>query len=155
MKTNRTPWRASEGFTVIEVVTTLAIAAILITMGLDSLGTAADRTGIRSAAREITAFGARARAVSIERGQRVRLHFDMAGDSVWIATPTETLDVIRFAEQGVDLRSVRTSASLCMTPKGYADIDCNSFTGPLYVLLERGAEHLDMTVLPLGQINGG
>lgn len=141
------------GFTIIEMVIVIMVGGILLSITVAGFGAVESRTAARQARNVFAGLHARARAHAIEFGTTTRLEMDMGGDSVWIVRNGTTIETIRFADQfGVDLTSGANRHTLCMSPRGYADTDCNSFTTSATVTFERAAESMAATILPLGQL---
>jgi len=83
----------------------------------------------------------------------VTLVVDAAGDSVSIWSGSERLETVRFAEEfHVDIRGPHDVMRLCMTPRGYADPDCNSFGTDLEITFWQNSDHTSVTLLPMGQL---
>ena len=81
------------------------------------------------------------------------LWVDTPGDSVWITRNGETLEAIRFDDQlGVEIQGAPNFFRLCMGPRGYADVDCNSFTTTAKLQFSQGGNVLSVEVLPMGQL---
>ncbi len=63
------------GFTLIELVVVLLIAAVLVALGAPSVGHVLDRISVDRAVNELTAFYNGARLAAVLRGRRVRVEF--------------------------------------------------------------------------------
>lgn len=145
--------RSRRGFTLIELVIVLLIGSILTSIALSSWGNARGRAQARSARTTFAAVHARARAQAIERGATVRMLVDVAGDSVALVSGGLTLERIQFGgELNVDLQSSVGAVRLCMSPRGYADTSCNSFSTPVTITFRRSADTASVTLLPMGQL---
>jgi len=142
------------GFTLIEVVIVLFIGGILASLALPMLGGAGGRMAIRGARDDFSGMLATARALAIESGMTVQLHWGAAGDSAWITRNDSILRTINFGERyDVDLSSSGSSPwTLCFSPRGYGNTGCNSFSSGPSVSFSRGADSTSVTVLPLGQL---
>ena len=145
--------RCIRGFTLVEVVMTMLIGVILISIAIKGFGEIGNQTAARSARQTFASLHARARAHAIERGQIVRLLVDAAGDSVWITRDAEVLEIVRFAEEyAVDIRATQEQFILCMNARGFADTDCNSFSTRVGLVFARGTQDYSAELLPLGQL---
>lgn len=141
------------GFTVIELVIAIMVGGILLSIVVAGFGAVENRTATRQARNVFAGLHARARAHAIEFGTRTLFVVDVAGDSAWISRNDTTLETMRFADQfGVHLTASDTRYTLCMSPRGYADTSCNSFTTSASVTFERADESMTATMLPLGQL---
>lgn len=141
------------GFTLIELVIVVVVAAALIGISTVAFGGIQNRLSAGQGIRNFKALHARARAQAIEGGQRTFLWVDTPGDSVWITRGGETLEVIRFdRELGVEITGTPNFFRLCMTPRGFADPDCNSFSNSAKLEFSQGAEAFAVEILPLGQL---
>lgn len=141
------------GFTLIEMVITILVGGILLSIAVASFGAVQSRTSVRQARNVFAGVHARARAHAVEFGTTTLLEVDVGGDSVWISRNDTTLEAIGFrSEFGVDLTAGATRYTLCMSPRGYADTACTSFAGAVTLTFERGTESMIATMLPLGQL---
>lgn len=143
-----------KGFTLIEVAVVLTIGGILLSMAMTGFGDVTNRMSVRSAVESFAAIQARARAHAIERGEMARLRIDPAGDSVWITTDAGRVDFLNFREsRDVDLQSETAGViTLCMNPRGYAEIECNSFKSEIALDFARSGESQRLLILPMGQL---
>lgn len=140
----------------IEIVVTVVVAVLLLTMALRGFGDTMSRMAVDGARQSFASLQARTRTVAIERGDIARLSTDPAGDSVWITVSGNRVDLLNFMEdRGVDIRSGTSGViSLCMSPRGFAEIDCNSFQDNTVTLdFVQGAASASLTILPLGQLS--
>lgn len=146
--------RSRRGFTLIELVIALLIGGILTSIALSGFGSARGAYAVRGARNTMTSLHARARANAIERGTRVRMIVDPAGDSVTLRRDTTLIETVHFnRELEVDIRtSTGGTVVLCMNPRGYADEACNSFTTPVQVTFWRNADSASVGILTLGQM---
>lgn len=141
------------GFTIIELIIAILVTGILTSIAIASIGAVQSRTAVRQARNAFAALHARTRAQAIEFGTTTRLQVDIEGDSAWITRNDTTLETIWFSEEfEVDLRSPSAGYTLCMSPRGYADTDCTSFTGAAVVTFRQGPDSMTATMLPLGQL---
>jgi hypothetical protein len=96
---------------------------------------------------------ARTRAQAIEGGARTALLVDTRGDSIMILAGGNITENIRVGpEMGVDIQPDVGVARICMTPRGFADPDCNSFSSTLTLTFNRGSKQEQVEVLPMGQV---
>ncbi len=152
--TDPSPMRVSEkaGFTLPEVALALVISLILLSLTFRAAQPALEASSVRSAEHVFRSLSSRARAHAIERGTMVRLNIDPDGDSVWITRGNVTVESYDFrSELGIDLRTNKGPASVCMTPRGYADPNCSSPSVFLTYFEAPGITRL-VKVLPMGQI---
>ena len=141
------------GFTIIELIIAVLVGGILVTITMVSFGAVQSRTAVRQSRNAFAALHARARAHAIEFGTTTTFEVDLGGDSAWITRNDTILERVEFREGfGVDLRSSATRYKLCMSPRGYADTGCTTFTGAATVTFSQGADSMTATMLPLGQL---
>lgn len=140
----------------VEIVVTLMVAVILLTIAVRSFGDTLSGMAVDGARQSFAAMQARARTLAVERGELTRLDTDPAGDSAWITVSSTRVDFLDFMEErGVDIQSGTSGViTLCMSPRGFAEFDCNSF-GDNTVTLDfvQGGESASVTILPLGQLS--
>jgi hypothetical protein len=78
---------------------------------------------------------------------------NIPGDSVWIFSNGRVVENVRFAEEmGIDLQATAVTVRVCMSPRGYANTNCNSFSSPVKMAFVQGAESETVEILPLGQV---
>jgi prepilin-type N-terminal cleavage/methylation domain-containing protein len=142
------------GFTLIELVVVIMIATVILATTVRSFGDVGDRRSVVAAQSAFESLHARARAHAIERGTPVRLNVDGSGDSVWLETDSTQLEMVDFKETfGVDLQGYPTDdVTLCMSPRGFADTSCNTFSSLGAAFFMAGDELLWAAFLPLGQL---
>jgi prepilin-type N-terminal cleavage/methylation domain-containing protein len=140
------------GFTIIELVVTITIGAILLDVALSTSGPALDRMSVTSARTTFAALHARARARAVERGRTVSLFVDPATDSAWVYDNDEVVEAIAFGTaSGIDV-TAGSRLELCLSPRGYADRDCNSFSSAVEVGFARNGASASVELRPLGQL---
>lgn len=150
-----TPRRRSGrgGYSLIELVVVVAISGVLVSIAMDSVGSARRVTSVRGAAENLIALGARARAMSVGRGVPAFVFVDMVGDSAWMTQSGERLEVIHFdTKYKVDVRGYKNLFRICMSPRGFADADCNNFTGVRNIVFANEWHAREVKLFPLGQM---
>lgn len=75
-----TPWRRARGLTLIELMTVIAISAVLVSLAVPSFGAQIARTHLKAAAERLAGDLAEARFESTRRGLPLHLHFETGGD---------------------------------------------------------------------------
>lgn len=142
------------GFTLVEVVVTLLVGVLLTSMAIRGFGNTTSKMAVSQARNAFTSLHARARAVAIERGVDAELKIDEAGDSVWVEADGNRIEHRDFAEtMDVEIDSKPSGViTLCMSPRGFADVDCNSFGTKALVRFGQGQQYEIVEILPLGQI---
>jgi prepilin-type N-terminal cleavage/methylation domain-containing protein len=140
------------GFTLIEMLVVMVVAVILISIVVEGMDGFQTKNAVRQARNVFLSMHARTRAQAVEFGQMTELSVDADGDSVWITRNDSTLSVVRFQDElGVDIDGDGV-ATLCMTPRGFADSSCNSFgEGTMEVRFIQGTRASNVSILPLGQ----
>jgi len=141
------------GFTVLELMVVVVVGAVLSQMAIKGFGYVRSQVSAREARTVFGAMVARTRAQAIESGQRTLLIADAQGDSVMIFANGGVVETIRFGKDlGIDIQGPPGMTRICMTPRGYANPDCNSFTSPIKLAFVQGPKSDTVEVLPLGQI---
>ena len=144
---------ATRGFTLIELLIAIAVAGVLILIGAQAFDGLQTRFQVREGRNIFAAMHSTTRALAIESGQNVMLHFHGPGDSIWITRNDTTLDKIALEDEtGVDLYASGSPHTLCMNSRGYAQASCTSFDVPVRVIFTAGRDTARVRVLPLGQL---
>lgn len=155
--------RRATGFTMIELVLVLLVGSILTGMALSSFRNVQPRFAVRGAKTMYATLQQRARSRAVEMGETVLFFVDTVGDSAYISIDGVISDVTRFRSQlNVDLRASPSTYFLCMTPRGYADYECGSYTGgftattnsAIRLQFWQNADSTSVLVLPMGQLVG-
>jgi prepilin-type N-terminal cleavage/methylation domain-containing protein len=145
--------RRARGFTIIEVLVALIIGSILMSMAVKAFGATSSRISARQARNVFNGMMARTRAHAIESGWTTMLVANIPGDSVWIFSNGRVVENVRFGEEmGIDLQATAVTVRVCMSPRGYANTNCNSFNSPVKMAFVQGAESETIEILPLGQV---
>ena len=145
--------RRAKGFTLIEVLIVLVISTILMSMAVKAFGATSSDLATRQARNVFNGMAARARAQAIESGFTTMLVANIPGDSAWIFANGRVVENVRFSEEmGVDIQASATTVRICMSPRGYANTNCNSFKSAVKMAFVQGAESETIEILPLGQI---
>jgi len=145
--------RRTRGFTIIEVLVTLVIGSILMSMAVKAFGATSSSAATRQARNVFNGMVARTRAHAIESGWTTMLVANVPGDSVWIFSNGKVVENVRFSEEmGVDIQAPGTTVRICMSPRGYANTACNSFKTSTKMAFVQGSESEVVEILPLGQI---
>lgn len=155
--------RRPTGFTMIELVIVILIGSLLTAVSLASFRNVQGRFAVRSAKTMYATLHQRARSRAVEMGETVIFFVDTVGDSAFIFSDGVITDVTRFrSELNVDLRASQSTFFLCMTPRGYADYECGSYTGlftattnsAIRLQFWQNADSTSLIVLPMGQLVG-
>jgi hypothetical protein len=122
-------------------------------MAIKGFGTVSSQLSAREARNIFQGMMARTRAQAIEEGARTLLLADTRGDSVMIFAGGGIAEKIHFGrEMGVDIQPEMGVVRVCMTPRGYADPDCNSFSSTVKLQFIRGSKREEIQILPMGQL---
>ena len=141
------------GFSLIETVIVTLTGTILVSIASPSVSSARDHLTVTGARTSFPSLHARARAQAVERGTTVIMEVYAVGDSVVIRSGAEVLETVRFGdEMHVDILTSRAVLRQCMTPRGFADIDCNSFSDAPTITFRLNEDWTSLTILPLGQL---
>ena len=149
----RKPNNRIGGFTMVEVLAALTLGSILTHMGVSRFDHVRQTYSLSCSQTILASALARTRAHAVERGRHVRLEIDTDNDRVRVVFDGKVLESIDFQAQfGVDLTASVSNPVVCMSPQGFADSKCNSFSGELTVDLHAGAEQATTRILQLGQL---
>lgn len=150
----------SPGFSLIELIYALVLAAVIYTIALPVVGRARVEASVRNSKHVVVSSLALARATAIRFRRPAVLRLDSNGDRLWIEADTTVsgsgagLDTIGFfdfrAELEVDLTSDRTS--LCFDGRGIATTTaaCSQSGGLIVVARDDRAD--TVVVSPLGRV---
>ncbi|MEX2467728.1 MAG: type II secretion system protein [Gemmatimonadota bacterium] len=149
--------RSRSGFTIIELIIAILVGSILTTIAMTQISGAQGRIAVKGARTTYASVHARARAHGIEMGENVMLHVESTGDSIWIEHDGDVLEKIHFGdEQNVDLRITPTgsptSFTLCFSPRGYTDVNCNTTNAILRIEFWQHSDSSTVLMLPMGQL---
>jgi prepilin-type N-terminal cleavage/methylation domain-containing protein len=145
--------RRRAGFTLLEALVVLLVGSVLLSMVVRGLSTVQDSHAVRSARDSFISLHARARAHSIERGVRTRLRVSSVGDSVLVVAGADTVESFSYPDRiDVQFWSWPTRFDLCMTPRGYADSDCNTFTSWAWMAFNQGDAWSVVLLYPAGHL---
>ena len=135
------------GFSLVELVVVLAVAGVLLTLGLPSFTSWRDRRAVDRATHEVMAFYQSARFLAVARSRFVRVTF--AGDSLR-AVFQGVADSVAFdrpgpARHGVTLVASRTSIVIAPTGIGWGGANTK-------IVLRRGGTGDSLTTSRLGRL---
>jgi prepilin-type N-terminal cleavage/methylation domain-containing protein len=141
----------SRGFTLIELVLVITIAAVLV--GITTLVFSRVQAGLatRSAVTSFLGLHAQARSMAVERGQLTRLTVNEEEAMVTVLLDSIPVNAVPLGDRfGVTL-TAGGGLVLCFNPRGLAEPSCTSFTTPRTVVFTRGASSATVELLPMGQ----
>jgi len=146
----------SSGFSLLELLIVLLIGGILTAAAFTGLGGVLGRIAVRSAESEFLSLHAQTRALAVERGLSMQLITNADPGVVSIREGcggTGTLVERRDFEAAhrVVVQTDPTPLSVCMTPRGFADPNLNSYGQEGQVEFGRGTVTRSVLLLPLGQ----
>jgi type II secretory pathway pseudopilin PulG len=142
----------SGGFTILELVVVMMVGIILTSIAMNSLQGVQGRAAARQARQVFVALHARTRATAIERGEIVRLNIAKTGDSIWMLRGTTVVEKLHLNQElGVDIEGTGT-VTLCMSPRGYAETACNSFTSTQTIVFAAGGDTAGVQLQTMGQL---
>jgi prepilin-type N-terminal cleavage/methylation domain-containing protein len=145
--------RSRAGFTVIELLVVVVLAAMLTQLAVKTFGLTSSHIAAREARNVFNGLVARARAQAIESGIPTMLVADADGDSVMVFANGNVAEKVRFGEElGVDIQTEQRITRICMNTRGYADTDCNSFSSVTKMAFSQGTKSTTIEIFPLGQI---
>ncbi len=141
------------GFTLLELLIAISLGTLLTSIGANSMGPVWARTAVSSARNTFMSLHARGRAEAIERGETVRLVVSATGDSAFVMSRDGTVvESIDFMDKfHVDIAATQNDVTVCWTPRGYADSDCNSFATSVEIDFSRAGKVRSLDLWPLGK----
>ncbi len=147
-------WDRRTGASLLEMMVVISIATFLLTKATSSFNNVRGTTQVRGAVEAYAGMVHLARAQAVEHGTGVRLMTNITADSVWIERGGQVVQGKSFSRAyDVDLRSnAATLIRVCYTPKGYADPDCNSYTGELDMSIRNSTHAHGLSWLEMGQL---
>jgi type II secretory pathway pseudopilin PulG len=141
----------------LEVILVVSIVGLLVSMATQSFGGVTAGMSTRSSREALVTLKAVARARAVERGATAKMIINFADARAYvIQNDTVRRSINLGSEYGVAItaeESVGDSLVLCLSPRGYPDIDCNSFSVPVTLGLTLGPSVRRVTILPMGVIN--
>ena len=151
---------ARAGFTLIELMIVMIIAAVLMTYAIPSFTRMTKSRNAQNARDALVWMGTRARSRAIERGNVQMLQINPATERAWIvrrggAAAADTLETLNFSDRygSTVSTSANSRITVCYSPRGYA-FDCGAESPD--VNTDITFTHVDKSavarVKPLGQI---
>jgi type IV fimbrial biogenesis protein FimT len=136
------------GRSLTELLTVLAIIAIMVTMAGPSYQSMTARAQTRSAAAEIASTLRMARHLAMGRRERLLVRFDLAQRTITLrsADTDDVLDVYRYAEKGIKVEEPTAGSDLLFHPSG------RSATATTIIIHDRQGRHTTLTVSLTGRV---
>lgn len=148
------------GFTFVELVVVLGIAAVLLGIAAPRLSSLSGRVAVRDARSRVTAAVSSARAAAVRHGRTSTLVFDAAGDRLLVRVDTAVMgggppialfEQDLWEELGVNLMA--SHPALCFDPRGLAVASAGCADQAVVVRLARGATTDSLTVSAVGRVS--
>lgn len=137
----------------VEMAIAITVGLILLGIAHSAFGEVQNRFASQQGLQVFQSLHARARAQAVEGGVMTQLWVHSAGDSAWITRRGQTLETIRFDDElGVEIVTEPSFFRLCMSPRGFADTDCNSFAGTAKLEFSQGLNARTVAILQSGQL---
>lgn len=142
------------GFTLLELLIVLVIGGILTSLTIRSFSQVHGSLGTSTAQSAFTAMHAQARALAVERGERILFVVDpetgvvSLEDEDGASVQSRNFD----GEYDVSIATTGGEIRLCMTPRGFADPRCGNVSDRVEVRFTRGDRTRTLELLPLGQV---
>lgn len=133
------------GYTLLELLIVLAIAAILSTVSVRALVGMRDQLAVRLAVTDATRTLHDARTIAIAAARRTAVRIDGRRNTIAVIDGFDTLRLLRLADYGVQLRSTRDSLAWGPTGIGWG---ANTAT----ITLTRGSASAALAVSRLGRV---
>lgn len=140
-----------------ELVVALMVGGILAAVAVSGFGEVQGRMAARSARATFLSYHAQARALAVERGTLISLQVNPTSGIVSVREGCdgtgEVLESRDFGESfSVTVDTGGEVLRLCMTPKGVANPNLNTFGNQGTVAFVRGSDSESILLLPLGQV---
>ncbi len=137
----------------VELAIALTVGLVLLGIANSAFGEVRTRFASQQGLQVFQSLHARARAQAVEGGVSTQLWIDSPGDSMWITRRGQVLETVRFDEElGVEIVASPSFFRLCMTSRGFADTDCNSFNGAAKIEFSQGLNARSVAILQSGQL---
>jgi prepilin-type N-terminal cleavage/methylation domain-containing protein len=134
-----------QGYTLMELLIVLVIAAILSTVSVRALLGMRDRLAVRLAATDATRTLHDARSIAIAAARRTAVRLDGPRNTIAVLQGIDTLRLLRLDDYGVQIRSTRDSIAWGPTGIGWG---ANTAT----ITLTRGSTSTALAVSRLGRV---
>jgi MSHA pilin protein MshC len=141
------------GFTILEIITVMAIMGILAVIALPKFAETVRNAKVRSARDEVVSYFTRAHAVAIQRGQRTYVRID--GDRMSVVTEANGVEQTVLAsdlQQGHGVSLYASQNEFSYDPRGFAQ----NIPGAGRVVVARDSRTMPVCVTGLGKayLNG-
>ena len=133
------------GFTMLELLVVLTVAAIMAGVSLPALLGMRDRITVRLAAVEAARTMADARTVALTASRRTAVRIDQIANTLTVVSGPDTIRTLRLNEYGVQLRTTRDSIAFGPTGIGWGAATAT-------LTLTRGGATTSLAVSRLGRI---
>lgn len=150
---------APSGYTIVELLAVLLIAATLMGYGVQALNRAASQRATTSARDTYVWLARRARALAVQRGANVRLTIRPASQRAKLMQGSTLLDQVYFDQQFKTTVSLSSGDSLavCYTPRGIAVLSTvvgcvGQMANPVTVTFQQGTYSAAAVMQVLGQV---
>jgi prepilin-type N-terminal cleavage/methylation domain-containing protein len=150
------PARGRPGFTLVELVIAIAIAAILMAIMAPQFQRAQERRGAHAARDAVIRLAATSRMLAVERGRSVLMEIDPESRRAWAIAvgSADTLTLIDLQREfGAQVTTDGGKLTVCYNSRGYAIGACSvGLNNGAAVSFTRGPFEARAAVLPLGQV---
>lgn len=146
--------RGRAGFTLLELLVVMMIAAVLISIAVPQFRQYLERRSVINARDTFGMMAARARAASIERGENVWLTIDPEAGQVRIDTVAGAAPLDMMDLSDGDIRAIMdgtTVTTVVFTPRGFADPGSSAGL-PKDVQFTNGSASATVTITPIGRV---
>ncbi len=143
----------SHGFSLLELLTTIVVVGLLLTVSVPLMGGALSKAKTRTAKREFVSAHSLARAAALRSRRTAELHIDAASGAFWIEIDTsrartgamDTLGMVRrIGRRGVRMTSNRSL--VCFDHRGLATTRDKCEDGALTVTFRGSQVGLDSVI---------
>lgn len=137
------------GYTLIELMIVMLLAALLMGFGVNGLNRAASQRAAKGARDTFVWMARRAQALAVQQGVRVRLILRASAGSARVVAPGRPDELFYFgAEYHTTVSASSDSVSVQYDPRGYA----NPQITPVTVTFRQGADSARAVLQALGQV---
>ena len=146
--------RVRGGFSMIELLVVVVIAAVLMTIGTNKFRKFEKYQSIQNASNAVIQLARRARSAAIEKGTTVQLDIDATNMRAVVSVGGTAIDRIYFSELGVTsvVNSTGATITVCYNARGFALTSTCSTALPATVTFSRADQSGVVTVQALGRI---
>lgn len=143
------------GFSLIEILTVMAMVGIIVSMAIPRFGTTLARQSVRGARNTIGTMQAKARASAISRGRRTA--FAIKGGRLAILSPHPVTGTVDYVGRTIDTVTARYGVTLSITPSTRDTLvfdarGLGTETSSTTIIISKSGYADTITFAPLGRV---